>query len=431
VKCEAAEVPVSRLALFVDIEPGHVLPTYELAGRARAHGHSVMYFAPADVAESIRQQGFQVVEVLTSQLPLGSADELRRQAGSDPDRMLELALERLLPALADGTGIGKAMARFDPELLLISSLYQVEALALHLRHEVPIVFFTTNVPLHASREACRIDLSRLFEMRSATDEMVTLIRTSLPHVHTLDQLVDVLTPLPNLVMIPKALGVPADALGSNVFYFGSSVSRRRVEAPVQLHSIPSDKPLVYCSLGSQSHLRWPIRKRFFETVLSAASHRPRYHIVLSVGPQIDPATFGRIPSNVSLFSWVPQLTILKRAALMITHAGLGTVKECILNAVPMLAFPLGRDQFASAARVADRGIGITGDIESITSAELADLLDRALTDHNLRDRVTQMRKAVLDEDAAGEAIDFVPVLLKMYRRTRTPSSMPMSSAARF
>lgn len=404
---------MSRVAVFVDVQPGHVLPTYELARHALAHGHVVNYFAPPDVVQLIRMQGFEAIEVLNSALPLGYTDELRRQANSDQDRMLELAQMRVIPSLASGEGLGPAIDRFHPDLLVMSSLYQLEALAIYLRHAVRIALFTTNVRLHTRAEACRIDLSRLFEMQTGVQEMVDLIQSKLPHAHTFDQLVPVVMAFPDLNTIPKALDLPGTIIETNSCYFGSSVSPDRVEGQFELNGVGLDTPLIYCSLGSQAHVRWPVKKRFFQEALSAAAHRPACHMVVSVGPQSDPEVFQPLPSNASIFRWAPQLAVLKRATLMMTHAGMGTLKECILAGVPMLAFPLGQDQYACAARIAHYGLGLVGDIESVKASDLEDMIDRSVYDCALRNRVAQMRQAVLKEDEAGDGRDIVADMLQM------------------
>src|SRR2546422_7887921 len=55
--------------------------------------------------------------------------------------------------------------------------------------------------------------------------------------------------------------------------------------------------------------------------------------------------------------FAPQLELLKRAALCITHAGLNTALECLSNGVPMVAIPITNDQPGVAARIEWTGTG--------------------------------------------------------------------------
>jgi UDP:flavonoid glycosyltransferase YjiC (YdhE family) len=75
-------------------------------------------------------------------------------------------------------------------------------------------------------------------------------------------------------------------------------------------------------------------------------------LVVSGGEDLGPA-----PPHVGIVERAPQLEILRRASLMITHGGLGSVKECAALGVPMLVFPLKDDQPGNAARVEARGLG--------------------------------------------------------------------------
>jgi MGT family glycosyltransferase len=66
-----------------------------------------------------------------------------------------------------------------------------------------------------------------------------------------------------------------------------------------------------------------------------------------------------IPSNLLLMPNVPQLDVLKRASLFITHSGQGSTSESIHYGVPMVCIPVMGDQPAVAYRTADElGLGV-------------------------------------------------------------------------
>ncbi|WLT39734.1 hypothetical protein NON20_10065 [Synechocystis sp. B12] len=64
-----------------------------------------------------------------------------------------------------------------------------------------------------------------------------------------------------------------------------------------------------------------------------------------------------LPGNPLVVNYAPQLELLQRTALTITHAGLNTTLECLNNAVPMVAIPIANDQPGVAARIAWAGVG--------------------------------------------------------------------------
>jgi UDP-glucoronosyl and UDP-glucosyl transferase len=69
---------------------------------------------------------------------------------------------------------------------------------------------------------------------------------------------------------------------------------------------------------------------------------------------------------------VPQIEVLKRAALCITHAGINTALESLAEGVPMVAIPIGFDQPGIAARIAYHGVGEFIEVEDLR-AGAADL----------------------------------------------------------
>jgi UDP:flavonoid glycosyltransferase YjiC (YdhE family) len=72
------------------------------------------------------------------------------------------------------------------------------------------------------------------------------------------------------------------------------------------------------------------------------------------------------PENVIVVATAPQLELLKRADLCITHAGLNTVLEALGQGVPLLAVPIGYDQPGVAARIAHHRVGEFLEIERLT-----------------------------------------------------------------
>jgi UDP:flavonoid glycosyltransferase YjiC (YdhE family) len=87
---------------------------------------------------------------------------------------------------------------------------------------------------------------------------------------------------------------------------------------------------------------------------------------------------------------MPQLQMLSHARMMITHCGLHSLMECASRGVPMIAFPLGFDQFGNAARVVYHGLGLRGNIRTATAESIGRLIDRVLGDEAMPQRCAAM-----------------------------------------
>jgi zeaxanthin glucosyltransferase len=85
-------------------------------------------------------------------------------------------------------------------------------------------------------------------------------------------------------------------------------------------------------------------KDVYRIILRAVSEFPKMQLVFSVGRNVDPRDLGPIPSNTIVVPVAPQIQLLKRAALCITHAGLNTTLEALAQGVPLVAIPIGYEQ---------------------------------------------------------------------------------------
>jgi len=77
--------------------------------------------------------------------------------------------------------------------------------------------------------------------------------------------------------------------------------------------------------------------------------------------------------------YLPQVRLLRRAALAVTHGGNNSVTEALTCGVPMLVLPFSTDQFAGAAAVENAGLGLALDPNTASVAEL-ELAARRLID---------------------------------------------------
>ena len=68
--------------------------------------------------------------------------------------------------------------------------------------------------------------------------------------------------------------------------------------------------------------------------------------------------------------FLPQVALLDRAALLVTHGGNNSVTEALSAGVPMVVLPFSTDQFAGAAAIEAAGLGAALDPNAVTSAQL-------------------------------------------------------------
>lgn len=84
-------------------------------------------------------------------------------------------------------------------------------------------------------------------------------------------------------------------------------------------------------------------------------------------PAVD-ATRYRPPPNVALERFAPHAAVLPQAALVVAHAGHGTVMAALSAGVPLVAVPMGRDQPDVARRAERHGTGVSVPADASTAA---------------------------------------------------------------
>jgi len=159
------------------------------------------------------------------------------------------------------------------------------------------------------------------------------------------------------------------------------------------------EPIIYASMGTLQNGLIDI----FRSITQAAIGLKELQFVLAVGGHLDPKQLGVVPANVMVVSYAPQIEVLKRSALCITHAGLNTVLESLSNGVPMLAIPITNDQPGVAARIADKKVGVVMSPNHASPGNLVTTIKRVLGDSTFRDSVQRVQKAIRSTDGLSIA----------------------------
>jgi MGT family glycosyltransferase len=115
---------------------------------------------------------------------------------------------------------------------------------------------------------------------------------------------------------------------------------------------PRDRPLVFASLGTVMNAE----PGLFEAIIEALADEPM-EVVVAIGRDQDASRFGQPPANVRIEGFVPQIQVLERCDLFVTHAGFNGTKEALSLGIPLVAIPIGGDQPYGASRIEALGLG--------------------------------------------------------------------------
>jgi zeaxanthin glucosyltransferase len=177
--------------------------------------------------------------------------------------------------------------------------------------------------------------------------------------------------------------------------FHQSLSREPVAFPFeQLNG----KLLIYASMGT-------IQNRFsfvFRTIAEACTYL-NAQLVISLGGGLEPESFSNLPGNPVVVKYAPQLELLQKASLNITHAGLNTTLESLSYGVPMIAIPVTDDQPGVAARIAWTGTGELVTLSQLRVPKLRGTIERVLTEESYKQNATRFQQIMHQTEGVKRA----------------------------
>lgn len=158
-------------------------------------------------------------------------------------------------------------------------------------------------------------------------------------------------------------------------FLGSSVREEARDEQVQGWLDQGDEPIVYVSLGSFLSARSDVLARIAEALRGLD-----VRVALASG-STPGDLLGPLPRSWLVRETLPQVTLLRRAALAISHGGNNSVTEALTAGVPLLLLPLSTDQFAGAAAIERCGLGEVLDPNQAGAAEIRDAAELLLGLH--------------------------------------------------
>jgi MGT family glycosyltransferase len=423
---------MSRIAFLIEHEEGHLMPTFKLARRLAARGHEVVYLGLADGEPFVRAQGFELVPILADLFPRGTLATLRELARSSSGRHAGDAAGIMAAALSVGAGsvyartwqglicageeLDAAIRAVRPDLFVLTSFYAPHALVLRNRYGTPSVLLTPLLRNFPKGEYAVKIRGMLKEGGEATRRFVALMQQRNPALKTADLAARLLAQVlktRELILCPAALELPGRRHDGEpeVHYVEPTVDlERRGDDAFPWERLDPERRLLYVSLGSQSFQAGRERvAAFLAAVVAAFYSRPDWQLVLSTGGLFDPAELPQPPGGI-VAPWVPQLAVLDRAAAVITHGGLGTVKECIVRGVPMVLFPFTNDQPDNALRIVHHRLGAAGDLRRASAADIVSLVEEA-TRPEVRRSLAAMQRLFLAAEEEGAAVRLIEEVL--------------------
>lgn len=400
--------------------PGHVNAMLALADATRARGHRVTFFLLGTPPASIATAGFETVSLGGTVFPADEYQAEFQKLGSLQDRAA------LKHTLAIGARAANAVLEVGPTVVRAARVTALvvdqasfpggtvadqlglpfatvcNALLLNPDPAVP-PYFTHWYPRNTwwARIRNRIawmGLNRLYApiMTRIQDHRRKLglpVPTGISHVWS-DKL--------QISQQPELFEFPRRELPKQVRFVGP-LHRASGSQPVPFPWERLDgRPLIYASLGTLVN-----RVAGMFRVIAEACEGLDAQLVISTGNGMSPEALGKLPGNPVVVSYAPQLDLLRRSTLAVTHAGLNTVLETLSTGLPMVAIPVTNDQPGIAARIAWIGAGEAIPNKNVTLQALRAAVVRVRSNPSYRAAAERVRDAINTGGGAPRAAELI------------------------
>jgi MGT family glycosyltransferase len=353
---------------------GHLHPSLAIAKHLLARGHIVGYCTGNDARAITQKYGIQTF------FPRDVYQKAFDVMGVVPDivsnwyvAVREFTVEVIVESFRE---LNKAFEEFKPDAVYIDTT-DFLAVAVAERFKVPyahgsataIIYFEKDIPpIGTGWDVTKVRLNRIrfipylaliapFIFKAYLNQKKALKAID-PGWKTTNY--SGISPYLFMLFSTDKLEYPRKTFIPSVFYVGPSILEPDES---QLPDFPWEKldpirPLVYIATGT---LFPEVYQKFYRHAIKALNEDNfpiPIQVVMAIGRDRKVEDLGAIPPNFIVVNYAPQVKLIQRASVVVSHGGVNSVNETLSYGKPMLVAYLGRDLIEMAQRVAFNGAGL-------------------------------------------------------------------------
>jgi len=204
--------------------------------------------------------------------------------------------------------------------------------------------------------------------------------------------------LAQISQLPREFDFPRKFLPSCFHYVGPLRSPELHEVEFPWERLDG-RPLIYASLGTLHNQKTNLYRCF----VGACEGLDVQLVIAGRNPQ----SLGALPENVIAAAYAPQLELLEKASLTLTHGGLNTVLDSLSCGVPMVVIPITYEQPAIGVRVAHIGAGEILPLSHASPSGLRTEIRRVMAAERYRVNAREMAASIRSAGGGVRAVDLI------------------------
>jgi MGT family glycosyltransferase len=381
---------------------GHVNPTLPVVQELVGRGEQVVYYNTEEFRPQIEQTGatfhaYEGANISSAEISAALQDGNLGNIGA----WILHTTAALTPFVLE------ELPRQQPDLVMLDSMAMwgwIAATRLKLPIAASISHFVIDVPHIMAEDS--FALRYLFQLLPTIPGMLWTnfrlkrrFRDAFPKTRPIFPVRGGL----NFLYTIRELQRPTPIIDDTFRFVGPSINPQTRDTDFPLDAL-THETIVYISLGTVHHTQ----TEFYKACFAAFGDYPA-QFVLSAGRDTDIKVLGDIPVKFIVRPSVPQLEVLQRATVFITHGGLNSIHEGLYYGVPLVIIPQQIEQLLNARSVEKLGAGLIIDKrmagKQVTAEDLRQALETVLSQPRHREAATKVQQTLRATGGYRQAAD--------------------------
>ena len=408
---------MSKVLFFNIPAYGHTYPTLPLVAELVRRGEQVVYYSSPAFQQAIEQTGAIFRNSATPFLQVETQiDENMVRVAYKLLQGSRFALDNILPQVREDAPDYIIHDGLCPWGKYIAQIMRVPAICSMTTFAIPPVsgknFLRVsknpgNMRLLFSTPIARMlfdGRDRLIPFHTLSDQLHKKYGIAKPQVF------DMFTnrAMMNIVYTTKQFQPFAEVFDDTFKFVGPSIVARSDTSTVSFE-VPDETPVIYISLGTVFNDKADFYRMCYEAFADIGRT-----VVLSIGKRTNIAALGTMPRNFIVQEFVPQLELLQRTALFVTHGGMNSVSEALYYGVPLIVIPQSADQNLVGQRIEQLGAGKALGRHSLTVQKLRSTAEDILANPTFQQASVRLGKSFGQPDGYVHAADEIQAFKRIH-----------------
>ena len=393
---------MTKYTFFSFPEYGHVNPTLAIVEALIARGEEVVYYLTEPFRPVIEATG---ATFRAFPFRLFDRDHGATPGAADANRLLAMLPMYMLKKSGQTVPLLLESIRAEQaDCIVCDRMFLWAKIAAHLLHLPAVALCPTyamNAHFHLYRDTAPHAPSLSDLMGALTSDLARLSATyGLPPYDPRSWRLDA-EPL-TIVFLPRAFQPAGETFDERFLFVGPSLQSRRYDHGTFPLAQMGTQPTLYISLGTTFNNQVAFYQQCFAAFADTA-----WQVVLSYGTRIERAALGAIPRNFLVAPQVPQLEILPRTDVFLSHGGMNSVMESLSFGVPLVVVPQILEQEVTARRVQELGLGLALDTATVMAEHLRAAVAQVAHDPTFRTGAQAMRQMIQEAGGYHRAVEAI------------------------